>query len=195
MFFQYFILWWSFLTWFGHGFPVGRFVSVGSFLITVATWYSGFFLLSFVSCFARDIGQGVRFGFEFRLRSSPSGFSGFVNLSRPADYFTACHTLFMRPSKVKTAVHGSPYLPTLPVFTGVAKFFMKSPGNYLPRLFSFFLFINFVGNVLLLHWKKWNPPSPQKKSANKNGSHFEHFWGCLQVFCTLEVARYVVPLC
>ena len=41
-----------------------------------------------------------------------------------------------------------------------------------------FLFINFVGNVLLLHWKKWN----KKRSANKTGSHFENFWGCLQVF-------------
>ena len=28
--------------------------------------------------------------------------------------------------------------------------------------------------------KSENPP--QKRSANKNGYHFENFWGCLQVF-------------
>ena len=57
----------------------------------------------------------------------------------------------------------------------------KSPGNYIPWLFSHFLFINFVGNVLLLHWKKWHP---KKRSTSKNSSHFENFWGCLQI-CVL----------
>ena len=33
-----------------------------------------------------------KFGFEFHLRSSPSAFSGFVNISQPAAYFTACYT-------------------------------------------------------------------------------------------------------
>ena len=47
----------SFLTWFGHDFPVGRFESVRSFLIAATTRYSGFFLLSFVTRFACDIGQ------------------------------------------------------------------------------------------------------------------------------------------
>ena len=34
-----------------------------------------------------------RFGFEFHLRSSPSAYSGFVNISRPAESFTACYTV------------------------------------------------------------------------------------------------------
>ena len=76
----------------------------GSFLIAATTRYSGFFLLSFVTRFACDVGQ--RFGFEFHLRSSPSAYSGFVNISRPAEYFTACYTVLKRPNKVETAVHG-----------------------------------------------------------------------------------------
>ena len=47
-----------------------------------------------------------KFGFEFHLRSSPSAFSGFVNISQPAAYFTACYTVLKRPNKVETAVHG-----------------------------------------------------------------------------------------
>ena len=47
-----------------------------------------------------------RFGFEFHLWSSPSAYSGFVNISRPVEYFTACHTVLKRPNKVETAVHG-----------------------------------------------------------------------------------------
>ena len=35
-------------------------------------------------------------------------------------------------------------LPTLPVFPGVSKFFIKSPGKYLPWPFSISFFINFV---------------------------------------------------
>ena len=46
------------------------------------------------------------FRFEFHLRSSPSAYSGFVNISRPAEYFTACYTVLKRPNKVETAVHG-----------------------------------------------------------------------------------------
>ena len=46
------------------------------------------------------------FGFEFHLGSSPSAFSGFVNVSQPAAYFTACYTVPKRPNKVETAVHG-----------------------------------------------------------------------------------------
>ena len=43
-----------------------------------------------------------RFGFAFHLRSSLFAYSGFVNISRPAEYFTA----LKRPNKVETAVHG-----------------------------------------------------------------------------------------
>ena len=50
----------SFLTWFGHDFPAGQFVSVRSYLIAATTWYSGFFLLSLVTRFACDIGQLAR---------------------------------------------------------------------------------------------------------------------------------------
>ena len=46
------------------------------------------------------------FGFEFHLRSSTSAFSGFMNVSQPAAYFTACYTVLKRPNKVETAVHG-----------------------------------------------------------------------------------------
>ena len=46
-----------------------------------------------------------RFGLEFHLRSSPSAYSGFVNI-RPAEYFTACYTVLKRPNKVETAVQG-----------------------------------------------------------------------------------------
>ena len=46
------------------------------------------------------------FGFEFHLRSSPSAYSGFVNISRTAEYFTACYTVLKRPNKVEKAVHG-----------------------------------------------------------------------------------------
>ena len=49
---------------------------------------------------------GKDFGFEFHLRSSPSAYSGFVNISRPAAYFTACYTVLKRPNEVETAVHG-----------------------------------------------------------------------------------------
>ena len=52
------------------------------------------------------LANGQGFGFEFHLRSSPSAFSGFVNISRPADYFTTCYTVLTRPKKVETAVHG-----------------------------------------------------------------------------------------
>ena len=47
-----------------------------------------------------------RFGFEFHLRSSPSAYSGFVNVSQPAEYFTACYTVLTIPNKVETAFHG-----------------------------------------------------------------------------------------
>ena len=58
----------------------------------------------------------------------------------------------------------SPYLPTLPVFPGVSKFLMKSPGllvrapnlpgttyMYLGSFYISYLLIEFVGNVLFLH--------------------------------------------
>ena len=37
---------------------------------------------------------------------SPSAYSGFVNISRTAEYFTACYTVLKGPNKVETAVHG-----------------------------------------------------------------------------------------
>ena len=46
------------------------------------------------------------FGFEFHLGSSPSAFSRFVNVSKPAAYFTACYTVLKRPNKVEIAFHG-----------------------------------------------------------------------------------------
>ena len=46
------------------------------------------------------------FGFEFHLRSSPSAFSEYMDISRPADYFIACYTVLARAKKLETAVHG-----------------------------------------------------------------------------------------
>ena len=71
----------SFLTWFGHNFSAGQFLSFCSLLIARMTCSSGFFLLSFNTRFARDI-QFVTFirdnlqyfGYEVHLRSSPSAF-------------------------------------------------------------------------------------------------------------------------
>ena len=68
-------------------------LSVRSFLIPAMTRYSGFFQLSLVTRFACDIGQLARIWIEFHLGSSPSAFSGFVNVSQPAAYFTACYTV------------------------------------------------------------------------------------------------------
>ena len=48
-----------------------------------------------------------RFGFEIQLMSSPSAFSEYIDVSRPADYFIACYTVLTRPNKVETAVHGT----------------------------------------------------------------------------------------
>ena len=47
-----------------------------------------------------------RFGSEFHLRSPLSAFSGYMDISRPADYFITCYTVLTRPNKVETAVHG-----------------------------------------------------------------------------------------
>ena len=38
--------------------------------------------------------------------SSPSAYSGFVSISRTAEYFAACYTVLKRPNKVETAIHG-----------------------------------------------------------------------------------------
>ena len=43
---------------------------------------------------------------EFHLRSSPSAFSEYMDVSQPADHFIACYTVLTRPNKVETAVHG-----------------------------------------------------------------------------------------
>ena len=95
------------------------------------------------------------------------------------------------------------YLPTLPVFPGVSKFFMKSPGlpvrapnlpgtTYL-TLFTFLILINFVGNVLLLHRKKWNPPPKKKiKCPLIKMAPTLKFLGLSPGFCTLGVGRYVL---
>ena len=61
-----------------------------------------------------------RFGSEFHLRSSSSAYSGFVNISRPAEYFTACYTVLKRPSKVETAVHGCNLASSLDSYRVVA---------------------------------------------------------------------------
>ena len=40
---------------------------------------------------------------EYRVAYSGRGF---VNISRPAEYFRTCYTVLKRPNKVETAVHG-----------------------------------------------------------------------------------------
>ena len=44
-----------------------------------------------------------RFKFEFHLRSSPSAFSGCMDISRPADYFITCYTVLTRPNKFENS--------------------------------------------------------------------------------------------
>ena len=46
-----------------------------------------------------------RFGFEFHLRLSPSAFSAYMDIGRPADCFIACYTMLTGTKKVETAVH------------------------------------------------------------------------------------------
>ena len=46
---------------------------------------SWIFPLPFVTLFACDIGQMAKF--EFHLMSSPSAFSEYMDISRPAEYF------------------------------------------------------------------------------------------------------------
>ena len=40
-----------------------------------------------------------RFGLEFHLRSSPFSYSGFLNISPQAEFFTACYTVLKRHKK------------------------------------------------------------------------------------------------
>ena len=92
---------------FGHDFPAGQFVSVRSFRLLRQRHD----ILDFSYCpLSRVLHVTLvnwqRFGFEFHLRSSPSAYSGFVNISRPAEYFTACFNVLKRPNKVETAVDG-----------------------------------------------------------------------------------------
>ena len=60
-------------------FFAGRFLFVRSFLSAATAWYSAFFLLSFITRFAFDIGQLAKICFEFHLRSSPSAFSEYMD--------------------------------------------------------------------------------------------------------------------
>ena len=43
-------------------------------------------------------------GIELRTQRKKAMNGGFVNISRPADYFTTCYTVLTRPNKVETAV-------------------------------------------------------------------------------------------
>ena len=95
----------SFLTWFGHDFPA-RQLSVRSFLIAATTRYSGFFLLSLVMRFACDTGQLAKIWIWVSSEVITICISGYMDISRPADYFITCQTVLTRPKKVETAVHG-----------------------------------------------------------------------------------------
>ena len=78
--------------------------------------------------------------------------------------------------RIQSWIFTHPYLHCIPAnspgFSGSLQVFheisrspglsTKSPGNYLPWLFLHFLFINFLGNVLLLHRKKWKPKKEKK---------------------------------
>ena len=64
-----------------------------------------------VTRFACDIRQG--FGFEFHLRSSPSAFSGFVNISKRAEYFTTCYTLLTRTRSKQCVVAALSFLRSI----------------------------------------------------------------------------------
>ena len=81
------------------------------------------------------------------------------------------------------------YLPTLPVFLGVSKFFMKSPGLLvrapnLPRTTycgPFYISYSLILEVMYCYYIK-KSEIQKNRSANKTGPHFENFRGCLQVF-------------
>ena len=89
----------SFLTWFGHDSPAGQFVCP-------QFPYRGKSYCPLSRVLHVTLANWQRFGFEFHLRSSPFAYSGFVDISRPAEYFTACYTVLKRPAnKVEAAVH------------------------------------------------------------------------------------------
>ena len=73
----------SFLTWFGHDSPAGQF-----FLSAVSLSRQDFSYCPLSRILHVTLANWQRFGFEFHLGSSPSAFSGFVNISQPAAYFT-----------------------------------------------------------------------------------------------------------
>ena len=76
-----------------------------------------------------------KFGFEFRLRSSPFAFSGW-SVDRQADFFIACYTVLTRPNKVKTALQGCN--SWLSVWTLSCRCPVKLSTNLFPRAHVFF---------------------------------------------------------
>ena len=99
----------NFWTWFGHDYFCGQFLSFLFFFIAATTWYSVFFLLSFVTRLHVTLSNLQKFGFKFHLRLSSSAFSGYgwsVDQLITSLLATACYTVLTRPNQVETAVHG-----------------------------------------------------------------------------------------
>ena len=85
----------SSLTWFGHDFSAGQFLSVRSLLIAATTWYSGFFLLSFATRLACDTaGQSAKMWIWVSSEA--------ITIGRSTDYFITYYTVLTRPYKVET---------------------------------------------------------------------------------------------
>ena len=93
----------SFSTWFGHDLSAGQFLSVRSLSFATTTWYSGFFLWSFVTRFTS--GNLKKIGFEFHLNSLPTAFSGW-SVDQPITSLLSQYTVLTPPQKVETAVLG-----------------------------------------------------------------------------------------
>ena len=75
-------------------------------VLAVTTWYSGFFLLSFVRRFACDIGQLANIWIWVSSEVITICICGYMDISRPVDYLITCYTVLTRPNKVETTVHG-----------------------------------------------------------------------------------------
>ena len=95
----------SFLAWFGHDFPPGQFASVRSPYRGQRHDILDFSYGPLSRVLHVTLTNWQRFRFQFHLRSSPSAFSEYMDISRQADYFKACYTVLRRPNEVETAVH------------------------------------------------------------------------------------------
>ena len=78
------------------------FLSVRSLLIAATTWYSGFFLLSFVTRFACDIGQLAKIWIWVSSEVITICISGYmIRMIIRTDYIITCYTMLRDPTRSK----------------------------------------------------------------------------------------------